>query len=299
MENFCIMIHRLGTLVFIVFSSYSATSQSIHPLEPVSGHYEKLKQLDAGPNTLRAHLDKIQFPVENAGSGTLIYTMATPHYLNPNQVNELKHSVKPPANSSDQTKAEIEFLLEWQEKRTHEHVNRASNVLAPIGYWPHIDLLSGHSRYEQNLNHLFYEGREVLGEGCTPEKYPATRKLLAGVTKDMRIMEFTVKYHLLRARPYHLSDELKPLARISSPSFASGHTLWAYIQAFTWSELVPSRRKDFLAVAYEVGESREIMGIHYPSDEEAARVLAHRMLTAMLQNSRFREDLRAAKQEWR
>ena len=115
----------------------------------------------------------------------------------------------------------------------------------------------------------------------------------------MRLMEFTVKYHLLRPRPYHLEPKLEPLARISSPSFASGHTLWAYIQAFAWSELIPSKRQAFLDVAYEVGESREIMGIHYPSDEEAARILAHRMLSAMMENSNFKTDLEQAKSEWK
>ena len=224
--------------------------------------------------------------------------MVTPHYLSAEQVNELKVSLIPPANSSEQTKAEIEFLIEWQKKRSKEQMQRASEVLAPIGYWPHVDLLESHNRYNDNLEYLFYVGRTVLGDHCTATNYPATKELLAGVTKDMRIMEFTVKYHQLRARPYHLSDELKPLARISSPSFASGHTLWAYIQAFVWSELVPAKRKEFLDVAYEVGESREIMGIHYPSDEEAARVLAHKMLTAMTKNPEFLHDLNEAKREW-
>ena len=112
-------------------------------------------------------------------------------------------------------------------------------------------------------------------------------------------MEFTVKYHLGRARPYHLEPKLDPLARMRTPSFASGHTLWAYIQAFTWSELIPEKRTEFLKLAYEVGESREIMGIHYPSDEEAARVLAHRMLQAMWENPEFRTDLDLAKAEWK
>lgn len=293
------MSHKLCSLGLIVLFSCTATSQTIHPLEPVSGHYKDLKKLDPKPNLERMELDEIEFPPEKYSSGTLIYTMVAPHYLTPNQVEELKLSVTPPANSSDQTKAEIDYLLEWQEKRTSEQEDRSSDFLAPIGYWPHADLLPSHRRYEDNLNYLFYEGRTVLGDGCTPENYPATRKLLAGVTKDMRIMEFTVKYHLLRARPYHLNKELDPLARISSPSFASGHTLWAYIQAFTWSELVPAKRKEFLEVAYEVGESREIMGIHYPSDEEAARVLAHEMLTAMTENLQFIRDLNEAKKEWK
>lgn len=293
------MFSKTSSLFLLILFSTSSFAQSIHPLEPVSGHYKDLQKLSPKPNKKRADLDEIKFPPEKYSSGTLIYTMVTPHYLTPTQVDDLKLSVVPPANSSDQTQAEIEFLLQWQEKRTEEQEKRSSEVLAPIGYWPHADILTSHNRYQDNLEYLFYEGRTVLGEDCTPENYPATRKLLAGVTKDMRIMEFTVKYHLIRARPYHISNELEPLARISSPSFASGHTLWAYIQAFTWSELVPSKRKEFLKVAYEVGESREIMGIHYPSDEEAARVLAHGMLTAMIENPAFREDLEAAKREWK
>lgn len=289
---------KLTLICLLLLSPFTIFSQGIHPLEPVSSHYARLQALDDSPNASRVDLDDISFPSSDYSSGTLIYTMVQPHYLTENQVETLKSSVKPPANSSDQTQAEIEFLMEWQEKRTRAQEDRSRNVLAPIGYWPHIDLLSTHSRYEKNLRDLFYEGRTVLGSDCTPGNYPATRKLLAGVTKDMRVMEFTVKYHLLRARPYHLSRKLRPLARINSPSFASGHTLWAYIQAFTWSELVPAKRSEFLEVAYEVGESREIMGIHYLSDEEAARVLAHSMLTAMLENPEFRKDLAAAKQEW-
>ena len=95
-----------------------------------------------------------------------------------------------------------------------------------------------------------------------------------------------------------MDTSLNPLAQMSTPSFASGHTLWAYIQAFVWSELIPEKRKQLLDLAYEIGESREIMGIHYPSDEEAARLLAHRMLVLMTENKKFRQDLDNAKKEW-
>ena len=291
-------ITRIAFVLFFVAITAYANAQSIHPLEPIAHHYKNLQTLDANPNPARAHLDLVEFPPTKYSSGTLIYTMVTPHYLSPEQVDQLKNSIIQPANSSDQTQSEIEYLLDWQKRRTPVQESRASDVLAPIGYWPHADLLESHNRYQDNLKHLFYVGRAVLGEECTAQNYPATRRLLAGITKDMRIMEFTVKYHLLRPRPYHLSDQLDPLARISSPSFASGHTLWAYIHAFTWSELVPDKRKQFIDVAYEVGESREIMGIHYPSDEEAARVLSHSMLVAMLENPSFRADLRSAKMEW-
>nr|WP_299484880.1 phosphatase PAP2 family protein [uncultured Allomuricauda sp.] len=274
-------------------------SQTIHQLEPAKDHYRTLGALSASPRAQSADLDKIGYPPSEYRSGTLIYTMVTPHYLTVKQVDQLKNSIQFPANSSVQTRAELDFLLEWQKNRTAAQEHRSSNILAPIGYWPHVDILDDHQRYDENLGHLFYIGRAVLGANCDASKYPATAKLLRGITKDMRIMEFTVKYHLLRARPYHLEPKLNPLARISSPSFASGHTLWAYIHAFIWSELVPEKRQQFLAKAYEVGESREIMGIHYPSDEEAARILAHGMLSSMWDNPKFKKEYLAAKAEWK
>lgn len=291
------MIQR--TLLILTLLGLNLSWGQIAPLEPAKAHYKTLQKLNAKPNPERAKLDEISFPASEYSSGSLIYTMAAPAYLASSQVENLKNSVQYPANSSDQTRAELDFLLDWQKKRSQAQVDRSVNFLAPIGYWPHIAVLKNHERYNSNMEHLFYEGRAVMGDKCTPENYPHTAKLLQGVTKDMRIMEFTVKYHLRRARPYHLESYLQPLARMRTPSFASGHTLWAYIQAFTWSELIPSKRAEFLELAYEVGESREIMGIHYPSDEEAARILAHRMLTAMWENPEFRADLAKAKAEWK
>ena len=291
-------MRRIVLPVILLLFAYNH-AQTLHPLEPVKNHYLELQKLDNKPNSERSALDALSFTPDQYNSVALSYTLMTPAYLTAEQVDELKVSVNFPANSSDQTRAELDFLLEWQQKRTPEQVHRTSKVLAPIGYWTHANVKEDHNRYQKNSRDLMFEGREVLGEHCTAKNFPATCKLLQGVTKDMRIMEFTVKYHLLRARPYVLEPKLEPLAIMGSPSFASGHTLWAYIQAFAWSELVPSKRPQFLDLAYEIGESREVMGIHYPSDEEAARVLAHGMLSAMWFNPKFQEDLKAAKKEWK
>lgn len=287
-------------LIFLILVQASTIfSQSLHPLEPATNHYKDFQELNIAPNSKRAILDSVTYLPSYYGPVALLYTMVSPAYLSKNQIDNLKNSIAYPANSSDQTKAELDFLLNWEKKRTKEQKERAAEVLAPVGYWPHIDLMKNHEEFEENLKHLFFEGRTILGGQCTATNYPATAKLLRGITNDMRIVEFTVKYHLLRARPYHLNPKLKPLAIMSSPSFASGHTLWAYLHAFAWSELVPAKRKQFLDLAYEIGESREIMGIHYPSDEEAARVLAHGMLAAMWSDPNFITDLKAAKLEWK
>src|SRR5690606_5069728 len=104
---------------------------------------------------------------------------------------------------------------------------------------------------------------------------------------------------LLRPRPYHLEARLQPLMKINSPSFTSGHTLWAFIQAFTWSEVVPEKQKEFIALAEEIRRSREIMGIHYPSDNEASRQIAYKMLQYYFKNEKFKKDLGEAVNEWK
>lgn len=286
-------------LFLLLIKTSFGFSQILQPLEPAVNHYHDLKKLSSAPTDERAALDTIRFFPKSYNSVALLYTMIPPKYLTQDQINELKNMVSFPANSSEQTKAELDFLLNWQEKRTQVQIKRTAEVLAPIGYWPHINAKEDHENYEQNLKDLFFEGRTIIGEECNAANYPATAKLFKGLTNDMRIMEFTVKYHLLRARPYVLELKLKPLQIMGSPSFASGHTLWAYIHAFTWSELIPEKRTKFLELAYEIGESREIMGIHYPSDEEAARVLAHGMLTAMWSNPEFVIDFKKAKLEWK
>ncbi len=276
-----------------LFSNFNLMGQSIHPLELIQEHYKQLSTLDDRPNTTRSDLDDISFPMEGRATGQQFIGWK-PTYLRDGDVVQLKALRMFPANSSDQTKAELEYLQEWQAKRTLSDKKRALEI-ARIGYWPPLDMSNNNFG---NTEHLFWECQSILDD-CDVADYPATARLLAGVTRDARIIEFTIKYHLLRARPYHLEPTLESMGRVPNPSFASGHTLWAYIQAFTWSELMPERRKAFLDLAFEVGLSREIMGIHYPSDEEAARIIAHTMLSLMMKNDDFRNDLAKARSEWK
>ena len=281
---------------FLLAGSLIGFSQKI-TLAPVGGHYKELQSFSAIPNAQRGWMDTIKYPPSQYGS-TIVYLLVKPNYLSQSQVSSLSESVKFPANSSDQVRKELDYLLELQNKRTPEQIKRVE-LLGDIGYWPAINLLPTHISYQQNLNDLFFEGREVLGENINSKNFPKISKLLQGVMQDMRVMEFAIKYKLLRPRPYHLEPGLKPLTTINSPSFASGHTLWAFLQAFTWSEIVPEKQKDFTALAEEIRRSREIMGIHYPSDNEASRQVAFRMLTYYFENEIFRKDLQEAKAEWK
>ncbi|WP_025665679.1 phosphatase PAP2 family protein [Aquimarina megaterium] len=270
----------------------------IHDIEPISNHYKELKKLSSEKRTAYTAMDAIVYPPEKYLSFTIEYALNKPYYLSSDQVDFITNSVSFPANSSEQTRAELDFLLDLQAKRTNEEIDRVLQ-LARIGYWPHKNYTNTHKDYERNLKDLFFMVREVTKEKHDIKSFPKTAKLLKSVMQDTRLLEFAVKFNLLRARPYHLDSNIKPLQEIPTPSFASGHTLWAYIQAYTLSELIPEKRDEFIALAYEIGLSREIMGVHFPSDEEVARQIAHRMLLLMWHTDKFQKDFEAAKREWK
>jgi acid phosphatase (class A) len=287
---------KLG-LSFILLSIIFTCSAQKNKLAEIIDHYKSLQQLSSAPNSSRAWMDTIRYPPAEYGS-SIIYLLVKPFYLSDRQVRALVAELQFPANSSDQVRKELDYMLDLQKKRTPEQIARV-NFLANIGYWPSVNLLPSHPSYEQNLKDLFFEGREIMGENVNAGNFPKVAKLLQGVMQDMRVMEFTIKYKLLRARPYHLEPKLQPLTKINSPSFASGHTLWAFLQAFTWTEVVPEKQKDFVALAEEIRRSREIMGIHYPSDNEASRQVAYGMIQSYFQNDAFKKDLTNAISEWR
>lgn len=53
-----------------------------------------------------------------------------------------------------------------------------------------------------------------------------------------------------------------------------------------------------IARAEEVRWSRELLGIHYPSDDEASRIIAWQLLTYWQNSPEFVADLEKAKVEW-
>ena len=218
------------------------------------------------------------------------------YYLYPEDEAKLPSFIKCPANSSDETKADLDYLLTLQNKRTTADTTRAQYI-ANIGSWPNI-INPTDPDFLENRNQLFYIASSV-GSWFNPESFPATTQLLMNCIQDIRVTEFRLKRYFKRPRPYHLEPKLKPLTRINSPSFASGHTLWAFSEAFLFSELIPEKRGSFIVRAEEVRWSREIMGIHYPSDNEASRVIAWNLMNDWFKNPQFVADFEKAKIEWK
>lgn len=289
-------IVRFVLLHILLFGlAANAFSQSIHPLEPASRYYKTYGASSALPNPKRAWMDTITFPWSEYSQGAITNSLVRTVYLKPDDEAKLPGLIHPPANSSDQTRAELDYLLSLQNSRTKEQIDRAQYI-ANIGSWFNI-LNPTDPDFDENRNQLFYIA-DTTGKQYNYKDHPATTQLLLNCIQDIRVTEFRLKWHFKRPRPYHLEPKLLPLTRIKSPSFASGHTLWAFAEAYIFSELIPDGRAAFLAKADEVRWSRELMGIHYPSDNEAARIISWCLLNYWMNNSHFKTDLAKAKEEW-
>jgi len=288
---------RRAAFIFSIISLTTSwlLAQSVHPLEPISGHYKTLGALDSSPKPGRSNLDTIAFPWEEYSKGALGNSLMRTYYLSPQDESKLPGLVKFAANSSDQTRAELDYMLELQRRRTKAEVTRAEYI-ANIGSWPNIiNPLDGD--YAENRRQLFYIA-EPVGSWFNDQHFPAITQLLLNCIQDIRVTEFRLKRYFKRPRPYHLEPALHPLARINSPSFPSGHTLWAFTEALVFSEIIPEKREQFIARAEEVRWSRELMGIHYPSDNEASRIIAWQLLSYWKNSPEFVADLEKAKIEW-
>ena len=121
-------------------------------LADAADHYKTLQQNSALPAPERAWMDTVKYPSAEYGS-SIVYLLVKPYYLSESQVKTLSESVKFPANSSDQVRKELDYMLELQAKRTPEQVTRVE-FLGNIGYWPSINMVPSHLSFDQNLKDL-------------------------------------------------------------------------------------------------------------------------------------------------
>ena len=70
------------------------------------------------------------------------------------------------------------------------------------------------------------------------------------------------------------------------------------MNAYIYQELAPEFLEVFIKDAYDMAHSREIIGVHYPSDSEASRMLARELVNKLFQNEKFVKDFEQVKNEW-
>ncbi len=92
-----------------------------------------------------------------------------------------------------------------------------------------------------------------------------------------------LKYHFNRPRPEQLKQftghdvNVYNTSTTKTPSYPSGHTSQATIMAYALSDKHPDYKDEFFKLAFDISRSRELMGVHYPTDNAASMLLCEKL----------------------
>lgn len=208
----------------------------------------------------------------------LAHTRKKPRYLPGNWRAQLA-AANPPKNSSRRTRAELDYLLALQQKRTPEEVERIKSEIKLVGF-----------RFD-NLSYV---------EITDLKKRPKTAALARAANADITVVMFQAKLHFNRVRPSRLDPRIQPCIEVPAhPAYPSGHSTQAHMWAYLLCELLPSTQHEaILAGAQLIAQDRELAGVHYPSDTALGKTIARQVVDMWMENPGFKAMLSAAQTEW-
>lgn len=136
----------------------------------------------------------------------------------------------------------------------------------------------------------------------TPEKNPILYQLLLKAHRTETEAGSSAKAYFARVRPYQQFKEPTGLPRGENPndftSYPSGHTHASWLVGMILTALDPSHTESIMKIAYELGQSRVILGYHYQSDIEGGRYAGSITFARLCAEPEFLEMLDAAKKEF-
>ena len=275
-----------------VFAAETSQSSSLsdRKLAPARGHYARLAQLDSQPKEPNLPIDAERWKTDPK-------FIERVEKIEPQFVNvPLETFVLPPcpANSSRQTRAEIDYLLRLQANRTEAEGERAV-YFAPWGYSSSIK--PGTPEFASQQRNLFYVGRSI-GSWFNPNDLPITAETLGRVWRDASHYMWRLKFKYARIRPYDIEPQIKPVQPAPWAAFPSGHSFYSHMLAYLYRELAPEFTDIFLNDARAIAHSREMIGVHFPSDSEAGRVFARQFVDLLLASEKFQPEFEKIKKEW-
>lgn len=206
-------------------------------------------------------------------------------YLSPGQVDSVVLLEPPPAAGSEAARQDLEAVLATQRAAHAQNTIERAEADAQASCGRVADVLR-------------------LNAGSSAALAFATRAALeaSGATG-------AAKLYWHRARPYVVSPQVELPGGVAtgSPagtaaakaweytSYPSGHAAFGAACAIVLAQMVPEERAALFARGRVYGQSRVIIGAHFPSDVEAGRLIGTVTIAFLLQSPRFQSDLRAAR----
>jgi len=137
-----------------------------------------------------------------------------------------------------------------------------------------------------------------LGSADTPN----LDRLMARVFHDAETVAERVKARTARARPVGDDPDRRACQTLNaagraSRSYPSGSAAVGTAYAETFAALAPDRAQAVRRIGHEIGVSRLVCAMHYPSDVEAGDVIGRAVVAEAAATPAFQADLPAARAE--
>ena len=183
------------------------------------------------------------------------------------------------------------FYNDWQRYqwgKSMRHTERGKQAIEDAGH---------------TLEYLSKIYSEPFGMEISPKNTPEIWALLDRTLKTACLCKDKEKSRIMRARPFIQFNEPTPLpkdeeALRNNSSYPSGHTTMGWALALVLAEINPDRQDEILARGFEYGESRVIVGFHFQSDVDAARLITSALVNRLHANPDFIKQLSKAKEEF-
>lgn len=241
---------------------------------------------------------------------------SAPAYVLPTQVDTVAMLPPPPAAGSAQQRSDIEAVLQAQ--RDARLAGTTARAIA--------DAELSCARFS-----------DVLGEELNSTTAAAALRFLSSAAVNAAGVANAPKIYWKRPRPFMASSAVERLADVmpgaqpldpkclppvppprdaaelarrqteqerlqrerDNTSYPSGHAALGAVCAILLADVVPEKRSELFARARQYGESRLIVGAHFPSDVEAGRVAGTLGAALLMQNPTFQRQFAERRLELR
>lgn len=139
----------------------------------------------------------------------------------------------------------------------------------------------------------------IISQEKTPEIFTLMKRILATTYLSNK----KSKSRIFRTRPFVQFNEPTPVPgdeeklKVNS-SYPSGHTTMGWAIALVLAEINPAHQDEILKRGFEYGESRVIVGFHFQSDVDHARIITSALVNRLHANDDFINQLQKAKNEF-
>lgn len=152
-----------------------------------------------------------------------------------------------------------------------------------------------------SIRYILKRFSPAMERELNPEVYPALADFVYRTYTTARLSITYAKDYYHRQRPYQHFDEHTPVPEKEEmndlTSYPSGHTIRFWTAALTLSALDPAHQDEILKTGYEMGQSRTIVGFHYQSDVDAARLAASAAYARLSADPAWRKAFKKAARE--